>query len=67
MILDKPAEQLSREDIDPVRVIYLERADARLRALEEAANVIRSLEGNPLYQKAWKAAVIAIRSVMARP
>lgn len=51
---------------DLSRLIELERADAARRALEGAIKRIEQLDGNELYQKAWKASVQAIRAMLAR-
>jgi hypothetical protein len=49
--------------IDMERRIELERADAARKALDEAVKRIENLDGNPLYQKAWKVAVQSIKGV----
>lgn len=48
---------------DVERRIELERADAARKALDEAVRRIENLDGNPLYQKAWKVAVQSIKGV----
>lgn len=50
----------------PQRTIDLERADAARKALDEAVKRIEKLDGNDLYQKAWKVAVRAVKSVLDR-
>lgn len=49
---------------DDVRLVELERADARRRALHEAIGRIQELKGNELYQRAWKHAETALRSLL---
>lgn len=48
MTTDKTPEQLAREDIER-------------RALEKAACITESLQGNPTYSQAWRLAARAIR------
>jgi hypothetical protein len=52
--------------VRPERIIELERADARRVALEDAARHIEALQGNELYQKAWKAAASCVRQLMVK-
>jgi hypothetical protein len=73
-IIEKSPETLVKEDLirqtlnaaeaNVVRRVDLEREEARRSAFMLAINVIERLDGNPVYQKAWKAAVQAIRSQM---
>jgi hypothetical protein len=39
----------------------LERDDVERKALERAAKIIESLEGNPTYTQAWRLAARAVR------
>lgn len=48
---EKPADQLAREEM--VR-----------KTVEEAIKRIEQLDGNEVYQKAWKVAVRAVRSII---
>jgi hypothetical protein len=53
--------------IPQARVVELERADARRKALEDAIKSIESLEGiyrNDIYRKAWKVATEALRRLI---
>lgn len=50
MIIEKPLEQLAKEDL--IR-----------QALEAAARRIEGLDGNQTYQQAWKIAARSIRSM----
>jgi hypothetical protein len=47
------------------RLIELERADAAKKAVDEAVRRVERLDGNPLYQKAWKVAVRSIKGVIS--
>jgi hypothetical protein len=49
-VIQKPPEQLEREDL--IR-----------QTLDEAIRRIEQLDGNPIYQKAWKVAVAAVRAL----
>jgi hypothetical protein len=75
-IIEKSPETLAKEDLirqtlnaaeaNFVRRVELEREEAKRSAFVVAINVIERLDGNPVYQKAWKAAVQAIKLEMIR-
>lgn len=48
------------------RMIELERADAARKALEEASDRIAKLDGNEIYQRAWKRAIEALKAQLLR-
>lgn len=52
---------------DLARRIKLERADAEQGALDRAIQRIESLDGNEIYQKAWKVAVRHLRDLQSKP
>jgi hypothetical protein len=45
------------------RRVGLERGDAARIAIGEAIQRIERLDGNPLYQKAWKVAIRSLREM----
>lgn len=49
------------------RRIALERNDAARKTLAEAIKRIEQLNGNETYQKAWKIALRALKSVQVNP
>lgn len=57
---------MSAHDTDLMRRIELERADAARAALEEGITRISNLDGNEIYQRAWRRALEALRAQLAR-
>lgn len=49
------------------RLIDLERADARRKALEDVLRRIEGLGGNYMYQKAFKVVIASIRAMIVNP
>jgi len=49
------------EAVSFTTITKLEREDIERRALERAAKIVESLEGNPTYAQAWRLAARAIR------